>query len=171
MAEAAIALDLPGELPAHLALGARLGGQRFLKFRTRKRPGDPVVVRRLALLATVSDKLRRSLDRLEAVATGVATSRGLVNEPANALGPEEFVRRARGLQRLGVKLEVLEEPQLRRLGMGALLAVGSGSARRPRVLVLRWKGRGAKAGKGPLAFITSDGTVVRAPSLAELVEP
>ena len=151
--EAAIALDLPGELPAHLAMGARLGGQRFLKFRTRKRPGDPAIVRRLVVLAKAGGKLRRSLDRLEAVATGVATARGLVNEPANALGPEEFVRRARGLQRLGVKVEVLNEPQLRRLGMGALLAVGSGSARRPRVLVLRWKGRGAKAGKGPLAFV------------------
>jgi leucyl aminopeptidase len=151
--EAAIALDLPGELPAHLAMGARLGGQRFLKFRTRKRPGDPAIVRRLVVLAKAGGKLRRNLDRLDAVATGVATARSLVNEPANALGPEEFVRRARGLQRLGVKVEVLEEPQLRRLGMGALLAVGSGSARRPRVLVLRWKGRGAKAGKGPLAFV------------------
>jgi leucyl aminopeptidase len=152
-AEAAVALDLPGDLAAHLVLGARLASQRFLKFRTRRRPEDPGVVRRLVVLARSGGKLRRSLERLGAVAAGVATARGLVNEPANALGPEEFVRRARGLRRLGITIEVLEEPRLRRLGMGALLAVGGGSQRRPRLLVLRWKGRGAKAGKGPLAFV------------------
>lgn len=152
-AEAVIALDLPGDLAAHLVLGARLASQRFRKFRTRKRSDDPGVVRRLIVLARSGGKLRGSLERLSAVAAGIATARGLVNEPANLLGPEEFVRRARGLARLGVKVEVLEEPRLRRLGMGALLAVGGGSARRPRLLVLRWKGKGAKAGKGPIAFV------------------
>src|SRR4029077_7753572 len=43
--------------------------------------------------------------------------------------------------------------QLRRLGMGALLAVGAGSVRRPRLLVLRWKGPKAKKGRGPIAFV------------------
>ena len=151
--EAAVALDLTGDLSAHLAFGARLAGQRFLKFRTRKRPEDPGEVRRLAIVAKAGKRVRQSLARLDAVAEGVATARTLVNEPANALGPEEFVRRARRLAPLGVKVQVLEEAALRRLGMGALLAVGSGSVRRPRLLVLRWKGRGAKTGRGPLAFV------------------
>ena len=103
-AEGAVALDLPGDLAAHLILGVRLAGQRFVKFRTRKRPEDPGSLRRLCVLAKAGGKLRRALDRASAVAAGVATARGLVNEPANLLGPEEFVRRARGLQRLGVKV-------------------------------------------------------------------
>lgn len=151
--EAAIALDLPGDLPAHLVLGARLGGQRFLKFRTRKRPDDPGIVRRLTIQARPGSRLSESLERLSAVAAGIATARGLVNEPANELGPEEFVRRARGLSRLGVKVQVLEEARLRRLGMGALLAVGGGSARRPRLLVLRWRGEGVRSSRGPVAFV------------------
>ena len=48
-AEAAVALDLPAGLTAHLALGAILGGQRFLKLRTRPRPDDVRAVRRLVL--------------------------------------------------------------------------------------------------------------------------
>jgi leucyl aminopeptidase len=152
-AEGAVALDLPGDLAAHLVLGVRLAGQRFVKFRTRKRPEDPGSLRRLFVLAKAGGKLRRALDRASAVSAGVGTARGLVNEPANMLGPEEFVRRARGLQRLGLKVQVLEEANLRRLGMGALLAVGGGSARRPRLLILRWKGPGAKAKRGPLAFV------------------
>ena len=46
-AEGAVALDLPGDLAAHLILGVRLAGQRFVKFRTRKRPEDPGILRRL----------------------------------------------------------------------------------------------------------------------------
>ena len=37
--------------------------------------------------------------------------------------------------------------------MGALLAVGSGSVRRPRLLVLRWNGPKAKKGRAPVAFV------------------
>ncbi len=152
-AEAAIALDLPGDLPAYLGFGARLASQRFMKFRTRAQSGDPRPVRRLAIVAKSSAAAARGLARLEALAEGVGTARALANEPANLLGPEEFVRRARALAPLGVKIEVMEENQLRRLGMGALLAVGAGSVRRPRLLVLRWKGPRAKAGRGPIAFV------------------
>ncbi len=151
--EAVIALDLAGDLPAHVGFGARLASQRFTKLRTRPQPGDPKPVQRLAILAKASPATARTLARLEALASGVATARTLVNEPANLLGPEEFVQRARGLKKLGIKVEVLEEKQLRRLGMGALLAVGAGSERRPRLLVLHWKGPKAKKGRSPLAFV------------------
>jgi leucyl aminopeptidase len=151
--EASIALDLAGDLVPHLALGVQLAAQRFLKFRTRPRPGDPGRLRRVAIVAKGGSKLQSGLNRLNAVAAGIGTARELVNEPANLLGPEEFVHRARALRRLGIRLEVLEEPQLRRLGMGALLAVGAGSARRPRLLILRWSGPGADPSKAPIAFV------------------
>jgi leucyl aminopeptidase len=152
-AEAAVALDLPAGPTAHLALGAILGGQRFFKLRTRPRPEDVKPVLRLVLEVKAPAAAKREFARLAPVADGVGLARTLVNEPANLLGPEEFVRRARKLQSLGVKVEVLDERALKRLGMEALLAVGGGSARRPRLLVLRWKGRGAKAGRGPIAFV------------------
>jgi leucyl aminopeptidase len=152
-AEAVLALDLPRDLPAHVAFGARLAGQRFLKFRTRPRPEDVRPVRRLTIVARAARAAQRSFARLDALAAGVETARGLVNEPANLLGPEEFARRARALAPLGVKVEILDERALKRLGMGALLAVGQGSARRPRLLVLQWKGPKAKKGRGPLAFV------------------
>jgi len=152
-AEAGTALDLPGGLAAHVALGAILGGQRFVKLRTRPRPEDVKPVGRLVLAAKATAAAERAFARLAPVADGIGLARSLVNEPANLLGPEEFVRRARKLASLGVKIEVLDEAALKRLGMEALLAVGAGSARRPRLLILRWKGRGAKPGRGPVAFV------------------
>jgi leucyl aminopeptidase len=150
--EAAIALDLAGDLPAHVGFGAMLAGQRFTKLRTRPQPGDPKPVRRLSIVAK-GPNAKRLLDRLDGLAAAVGTARTLVNEPANLLGPDDFVRRARALSKLGVKVEVLDEPKLRKLGMGALLAVGQGSERRPCVLVLHWKGRGAKKKRAPIAFV------------------
>ncbi len=151
-AEAVVALDLAGDLPAQLGFGALLASQRFLKLRTKARPGDPKPMRKLSIVAKGSSA-QKLFDRLSGLADAVGTARELVNEPANLLGPEDFVRRARSLRKLGVKIEVLEEAKLRKLGAGALLAVGAGSERRPRLLVLRWKGSKAKKGRAPIAFV------------------
>ena len=52
---------------------------------------------------------------------------------------------------LGVEIEVLGEPELRALNMNALLAVSQGSARPPRLVVMRWNG--GTAGAAPIAFV------------------
>src|SRR3546814_11612380 len=61
------------------------------------------------------------------------------------------------LDKLGVKVTVLGEKEMKRLGMGALLGVVQGSAQEPQLLVMQWNGAGAKdpGGKGgaPLAFV------------------
>ncbi len=78
-------------------------------------------------------------------------ARDLVNEPANILFPEEFARRATGLRKLGVAVEVLDVPAMKKLGMNALLGVGQGSAHESRVVIMRWNG--GKRGEKPVAFI------------------
>src|SRR6202000_870904 len=64
---------------------------------------------------------------------------------------EEFSRRATQLQKLGVKVEVLDVKAMTKLGMGALLGVGQGSARPSRTVIMRWDG--GKKGSDPVAFI------------------
>jgi leucyl aminopeptidase len=55
------------------------------------------------------------------------------------------------LRKLGVVVEVLDVPAMKRLGMGALLGVGQGSARDSRTVIMRW--RGGRRGDAPGAFI------------------
>ena len=65
-------------------------------------------------------------------------ARALANEPANILTPTEFANRvAAEATGVGLDVEVLDERQIRELGMGLLLSVGQGSAEPPRVIVLR----------------------------------
>ena len=62
------------------------------------------------------------------------------------------------LKKLGVEVTVLDEAAMRELGMGALLAVGQGSVRGSRTVIMRW--RGAESAKvstrsksKPIAFV------------------
>jgi leucyl aminopeptidase len=155
--EATIVLDLPsGTLSAaqaaDFALGASLRAYSFDLYKTKSKEDEekrgPL---RLELGVANPSATRRAWTAREGLAKGVALARDLVNEPPNVLHPEEFARRAGRLKRLGVRIEVLTEPAMKRAGMGALLAVGQGSAHQSRTVILRWNG--AKAGSAPIAFI------------------
>ncbi|MFP3786791.1 leucyl aminopeptidase, partial [Burkholderia sp. SIMBA_024] len=58
---------------------------------------------------------------------------------------------AEKLAKLGVKVEVLGEKEMKKLGMGALLGVAQGSVRPPRLVVMEWQG--AKSKEKPVAFV------------------
>ncbi|AZQ67697.1 leucyl aminopeptidase [Silicimonas algicola] len=85
-----------------------------------------------------------------ALAEGVYFTRDLVNEPSNILTTTEFAERLKGLAKLGVKVEVLEEADLDKLGMRTLLAVGQGSESPSKVVVMTWSGGGDEK---PLALV------------------
>ena len=67
------------------------------------------------------------------------------------LGTEEFARKAKALEKLGVEVEILGEKEMAKLGMNALLGVARGSARPPKLAVMQWKG--GKSKQQPIAFI------------------
>src|SRR4029077_6126445 len=71
--------------------------------------------------------------------------------PANTLYPETLAKEAAGLAKFGLSIEILDEGRMEELGMGALLGVGQGSVRPPRIVVLQHKG--AATGSPPIAFI------------------
>ncbi len=70
-------------------------------------------------------------------------ARELVVEPSNRLTPSKFASRLKRLERHGITVEVWRSGDLRREGFGGVLAVGRGSAERPRVVFLRWEGEGS----------------------------
>jgi leucyl aminopeptidase len=135
---------LTGELAAHLAHGAALRAWRFDLYRTRQKPKDKPTLAGLAIVGAKADGADNAAAhhaRLAAIADGVARTRSLVSEPANILYPESFVERCADLAGLGVELTVLDDAQMRALGMGALLGVAQGSVRPARMLAMRWNGR------------------------------
>jgi leucyl aminopeptidase len=155
--EAMVVADLPGgpmsvDSVADLAAGARLRTYRFDRYKTKRKEDDE---KQGAADLTIAVADPAGASRLwrsrESVVDGVTLARDLINEPANMLYPEEFARRAGQLRKLGVVVEVLDVRAMRRLGMGALLAVGQGSVRESRTVIMRWSG--GKRGVPPVAFI------------------
>lgn len=140
------------ELAAHLALGARLRSYQFGKYKTKPRADKPKPIDALIIVTAKAAEAKRLAPRLDALAEGVLLARDLVNEPPNALYPEVFAERAKALTKLGVKVEALDVAAMKKLGMGAILAVGGGSARPPRLLVLQYNGAKSK-GDGPIALV------------------
>ncbi|HEX5960282.1 MAG TPA: leucyl aminopeptidase [Rhodanobacteraceae bacterium] len=82
-----------------------------------------------------------------AIARGVAFARELGCLPPNLCTPTHIAAQAKTIadEHAGsVTLEVLEREDMQKLGMGALLAVASGSATPPKLIVLQYQGAGAE---------------------------
>ena len=137
---------------ADLALGARLRAYTFDLYKTKRKDDEerPSKVE-LNFACASPASAEKAWAHQTAIADGVVLARDLVNEPANVLYPGEFARRASGLSKLGVGVEVLDVAAMRKLGMGALLGVGQGSAHESKLVVMRWNG--GKRGVDPVAFI------------------
>ena len=141
------------QMAAELALGVTLRNYRFERFFTKPKPDKAPALEGLSLVVPKPAAAEKVMHRLQAVANGVGLARDLTNEPPNELYPESFVARAKALAKLGVKVEALDEKAMAKLGLNALLSVGKGSAKPPRLLVLQYNGAPAKKGDGPLAFV------------------
>ena len=144
------AADMAGAA-ADFALGMKLRAYKFDVYKTKKADDAetesmPVVTLAVADVAAT----QKAMVSRDAIAGGVTLARTLVNEPPNMLFPAEFADRAKALEKLGVEVDVLDVAAMTKLGMGSLLAVGQGSRRDSRMVVMRW--RGAKSDK-PIAFI------------------
>jgi leucyl aminopeptidase len=155
--EATIVAELPGGAPkpnaaADLALGARLRGYTFDRYKTKRKDDEEAAKDVHVKIAVASvAAVQKAYGARNAVANGVTLARDLVNEPANVLYPEEFARRALELKKLGVAVEVLDVAAMKKLGMNALLGVGQGSERESRCVIMRWNG--GKKATDPIAFI------------------
>jgi len=97
------------------------------------------------------DELKTAVAPLLAVAEGAHMTRDLVNEPANVLTTANYAQRLKEMESLGLKVEVLDEDALVKLGMRTLLSVGQGSDSPSYVVTMRWDG--GKAGDAPLALV------------------
>ncbi len=146
---AAGALVLAGTHPqaAEVSFGLALRAYDFSVYRT----AEKTVKGAVRFFADKPEKLAAAAAPLAAVAEGVLFTRDLVNEPANVLTTTDFAARLAAMQDLGLEVEILDEPQLEKLGMRALLAVGQGSESPSKVVVMQW--RGGKKGAAPLALV------------------
>ncbi len=138
-------LSLPAGLPEETAQAVILGLHRSLyRFdRYRSRAGSPAP---RVTVTGASAAWRSAAEQAVPLAEGIALARDLINTPAEDMGPDELEEAARKVAHdAGLRITVHDAKACRRMGMGAITAVGRASARPPRMIVLEYRG-GPKPG-------------------------
>ncbi len=155
-----LAHELPPDIDAYYA--GRFAAEtastalyRIPDLKSAKRPPAPALAR---LTLGVADNIsrgaaERGLNHGVGVAAGQKITRDLGNLPANVCTPTYIARAARELARRhrSIKVRVLDEAAIQRLGMGSFLAVARGSHEPPRLIVLEY--RGGRKGAAPVVLV------------------
>ncbi|WP_397541412.1 leucyl aminopeptidase [Roseovarius salis] len=144
---ALLSLAGPVRHAVEFVTGIVLRAYDFNVYKTGEKAGQGAVT----VMTGKPDDLRAAAAPALAVAEGVFLSRDLVNEPANHLTTEEFARRIKGMEAAGLKVTILDEDEMRKLGMHLLLSVGHGSASPSKLAVMEWTGGETDA--APLALV------------------
>ena len=126
--------------------GMRLKSYSFDKYKSKKE------TKILKVNITSSKKFNKKIyDKFKAIELGVNYTKDLVSEPGNILHPDEYAKRLTQLKKIGLKVSVYNEKQLKKMGCNALVGVGQGSIRGSYLVTLEWKGK--KSSSKTLAFV------------------
>ena len=138
---------------SHIAYGTHLRNYNFDKYKSAEKLKDKTYLKTLELVTVKSKEAQIIFEKeLKPVAESIDFSRNLISEPPNVIYPESFTNEAiKELSALNVKVEVLDEDAMRKLGMNALLGVGQGSAKKSKLLVMQYNGAGDDS--APIAFV------------------
>jgi leucyl aminopeptidase len=130
------------EVAQAMAEGAILGSYQFNIYRSDMAPGKDV--EQMTLLAPETSQVR---DLSEGIRRGTASAeaavfvRDLCNHPSNVMTPTRIAQEAKAVAKeTGVSLKILEQKDMEKLGMGALLGVAQGSHEPPKFIILEYHG-------------------------------
>ena len=119
---------------------------QFKEFKSKK--DEPKKsLRKITLMVPTRRELAQcesALSRGIALAAGVKLTRDLANRPANACTPTHLAEQAVELGKMfdSVKVTVVEEKEMKDLGMNSLLSVSQGSAQPAKLIVFQYQGAG-----------------------------
>ena len=128
--------------------GFELKSYSFEKYLSKKKN----INQELELVVKNYKNFKSSYKYLSSIKDGVFLARDLVSEPPNVLFPKKYAEEIKKLTKLGLKVEILNEAKLKKLGMNSLLGVGQGSEKESFLVVVKWNGANKNFGK-PLAFV------------------
>jgi leucyl aminopeptidase len=137
--------------PTNIAFGIRLKDYKFDRYFTKKDKEETLfnvdICQEDADLTIIEQEYKNK----NAMVEGIEFAKNLISEPSNILYPESYANRVKMLEVLGLTVKIYGEKELEKMGAGALLAVGQGSARESKMVVLEWMN--GKKKDAPMAFV------------------
>jgi leucyl aminopeptidase len=128
------------ELVLAAAEGAVLGGWEPDKYKSDPKKNDKTIVAfSIAVPGGDAAALADALNHGRIIGESQNVTRDLVNEPPNLLIPSKLAEAAEDVATtFGLECDVLDQHQMKQLGMGALLGVAQGSDNPPFLIVLKY---------------------------------
>jgi leucyl aminopeptidase len=133
-----------------LCLGVLLSSYKFDNYKMVKSK-EINDLKKITVVTEQNENFSKMFEEIKNLAQGVFRARDLVWQPPNILYPSTFADECKKLKKIGLKVNVYNEQQLDKMGMSALLAVGRGSRKDSKVVVMEWLG--GKKNIPPMAFI------------------
>ena len=137
-----------------IAEGLILADYSFIKYLSKEKRDKKKPLQSVSLVWTKNKSFLKGINQGKIIAESTNFTRDLVSEPANVINSFSLERIAKMVAASSskIKLKVLNQPELKKLGMGALLGVNSGSGNPPKLLILEYNG-----GKGKYTALIGKG--------------
>ncbi|MBW6519470.1 MAG: leucyl aminopeptidase [Desulfoarculaceae bacterium] len=130
------------EVAECMSEGVLLGDYRFLKYK-KNAPEEELYqgLEEIRLFARAStDALHKAVRMGQIAALAAREARNMANEPGNCWTPSHFATHGRMLaKKYSLKCTVLGKDEMKRMGMGGILAVNQGSTEPPKMVVLEYR--------------------------------
>ncbi|SLM30308.1 putative cytosol aminopeptidase [Desulfamplus magnetovallimortis] len=137
-----IAGDYSGEVAESLIEGILLGDYRFTKYKKadEQEPEYSGINEVRVFAGEHAANVRKSVKLGVASAQAACDARDMANEPGNGWKALDFAAYADALaKKYDLKCKIINKEEIKRLGMGGLLAVNQGSAEEPCMVILEYQ--------------------------------
>lgn len=126
------------ELAEIIATNFKMANFQFLQYKTAPEDGWDII-EEISLIGPKNKAIEKGLERGCVIGNEVNTARILGNTPGSDMTPELLALAAQGaVRKLGVKVKILDEKEMKELGMGGVLGVAKGSVEKPKFIILEY---------------------------------
>ena len=135
-----------GKTAEACVLGGMLGLYQFTELLTKERDKIKGFDSLTIISPRKTKELAKGVDRAKAVTAGIYLARDLVTLPSNQATPTFLAKKAKDVAaRAGMRFKRIGEPEAKKLGMGAFLAVAQGSEEPGFMVVMDYQPGGEKS--------------------------
>ena len=136
---------------SEFVFGFNLKSYNFDKYKTQKNKDISKNIS-FKIITSKKENIQNRYKYFDSIKEGVFLTRDLVSEPPNVLNPKRYVDEIKKLSKLGLKIKVYGEKEMKKLGLNALIGVGQGSINESFLVTIEWNGK-KNFDQKPLAFV------------------
>ena len=139
------------KLISKILFGIKSKSYKFKKYKNNNISNNKIELKFIKTYTKNQSFIQKQIQTNDHILDGIFLTKDLTSEPANILTTEEFVNQIKAFSEVGIEVEILDEDQMMKLGMHALLGVGRGSKSKSYLGVMKWNGN--KKEKKNIAFV------------------